>query len=571
MPAEAGSRAEQIFLHAITLSERERSRYVIESCNGDDRLRRDVEELLHYDSLGGDGIEAAIGSVAASMASDAPSDDDWIGSTLGSYQITEKLGEGGMGTVFAGERADSRFQKRVAIKLVSFGMGQRGRERFFEERRILARLDHPNIARLLDGGETDQGVPYLVMEFVDGVPISTYCEQQASSKRRICELMIEVCQGVAYAHQNLVIHRDLKPANILVDASGTPKLLDFGIAGLLGDQASVRAFTPEYASPELTLGEPVDTTADVFSLGIILRRLLGSKTDPELESIVKKATAAKPQDRYATAAQLAAELRDYLNGYPVKTFRGGWFYQASKFAQRNRAAVLISSFAAVSLIAATAVATVQATRADAARVDAQRRLDDLISIANRTVTSIDTTLERIPGATEGRRKIVEETVAFLDRARSSAADNPELLRTVGRGYLRMGLVLGAANRPNLGRVEEAKRHLDNAEQIFLSLLERNPGSEEAQLDWIKARFELGLWMENNRTVKDAVEVHQGALQRLERQGVPRSKELILYLATTHTELLTTCRSWICRRARDTPISRSLCWNNSTGQIRKTTT
>ena len=219
-----------------------------------------------------------------SMALAEPALDGRAGETIGSYRIERELGRGGMGEVFLARRVDQEFDKLVAIKIVRRGPDlDEVLRRFRQERQILARLEHPNIARLLDGGSTADGLPYLVMEYVEGLPITDYCDSRGASIEDRCRLMLPVCDALRHAHRNLVVHRDLKPSNILVSTGGVPKLLDFGIAKLLepeqaaGDQTATvfhRPLTPDYASPEQFLGRPITTATDVYLLGGVLFQLL---------------------------------------------------------------------------------------------------------------------------------------------------------------------------------------------------------------------------------------------------------------------------------------------------------
>ncbi|MBL8215075.1 MAG: serine/threonine protein kinase [Bryobacterales bacterium] len=304
------TRAETIFLETVAIAPGpERHRFLEHACQGDAALLAWVEDLLRHDGDLADEFDFAIQSVAAAMASDVlPRDEDWLGRIVGGYWIQGKLGSGGMGSVFLAERGGTQ----VAVKVVHPSMGAILFDRLRQEQRILARLTHPNIARLLDAGETREGVPFLVMEYVDGVPILPYCRQHACGPREACRLMIAVCEAVAYAHRCRVIHRDLKPANILVDRFGTPKLLDFGIAALLGVEPGHGGCTPKYASPELRQGQRGDASTDVYSLGILLRELLGADVDAGLGCILAKAIAPQPQARYATAEAVGRDLAAYL-------------------------------------------------------------------------------------------------------------------------------------------------------------------------------------------------------------------------------------------------------------------
>ena len=294
---------------AIALSAAERLAYVERCCANDDELRGEVESLLDsHEQAGSIFLNSPAVDLKAALAESA-SKSSRIGHRIGVYQIVEEIGHGGMGEVFRAVRADGQYEKEVAIKLVRGGYDTAVvHEHFLHERQILASLDHPNIARLYDGGTTEEGVPYLVMELIQGTPIDEYCDEHDLSVDDRLRLFTQVCAAVQYAHQRLVIHRDIKPSNILVTPEGVPKLLDFGIAKILDpavagkETTQFRAMTPEYASPEQVRGEPITTATDVYSLGVVLYRLLtgrspypeSTRTPLEFARIVCEMDPAKP-------------------------------------------------------------------------------------------------------------------------------------------------------------------------------------------------------------------------------------------------------------------------------------
>src|SRR5260370_261469 len=289
MPGDTWDRIEQIFLEAADLPASERAGFLDGACGGEASLRAEVESLLHADATGSAMVEAAIESEAASMLED-PSVQDAAGigqqaplaprHMIGPYRVVALLGEGGMGAVYEGVRDDDQFRQRVAIKVLRMSArSERERRRFLQERRILAALEHPNIARLFDGGTAEDGSPYIVMERIDGEPLIAFANSRKLSIRQRLELFRQVANAVQYAHQKLIVHRDLKPGNILVTADGVPKLLDFGIAKLLdAELAGAEALTatgfhlmtPDYASPEQVQGKSVTVASDVYSLGAVL-------------------------------------------------------------------------------------------------------------------------------------------------------------------------------------------------------------------------------------------------------------------------------------------------------------
>ncbi len=325
--------ADEIFFQSLDLSGPQRQEFVSRACGSDDVLRAEVESLLNAHRRAGDFLRTP--AVPRSSASDpcdtlarAASAEAWLGRLIGSYRVASVLGTGGMGTVLLAERADEQFQKQVAIKVIRAGMAtEDALRRFRIERQVLAQLDHPNIARLIDGGATDDGLPYLVMERVEGIAIDRFCEQRRLSVTERLHLFRKVCAAVQYAHQHLVVHRDLKPGNILITPDGEPRLLDFGIAKVLdhataesGPNATVpalRLLTPRYASPEQLCGEAVTTASDIYSLGVILYELLtglrpfATETDSahDMERLVRAQEPTRPSTAVRRSTQSSADGR----------------------------------------------------------------------------------------------------------------------------------------------------------------------------------------------------------------------------------------------------------------------
>ena len=349
MTPERWQQIKQVFESAAAREPEERRAYLEEACAGDDPLRAEVETLLESE---GRDLAVLDGGVLDAFARMLASEPGNAGRRLGSYRILREIGRGGMAAVFAAVRADEQYRQQVAIKLIRRGMDtERMIARFRQERQILANLVHPNIARLLDGGVTEDGLPYLVMELIDGLPIDAYCDRRRLPVARRLELFRTVCGAVQYAHRNLVVHRDLKPSNILVTADGVPKLLDFGIAKLLEpdglaserDAAPAeltldgpRPMTPSYASPEQVLGQPVITASDVYALGVLLYRLLSGRRPyrierldrREIERVVCERTPERPSAAVrrppaaGTAPEATARRRDATPEQLVRALSG---------------------------------------------------------------------------------------------------------------------------------------------------------------------------------------------------------------------------------------------------------
>jgi tetratricopeptide (TPR) repeat protein/tRNA A-37 threonylcarbamoyl transferase component Bud32 len=380
---------QELFHAAAELPVAEQDDFLSFACGQDHRLREAVVSLLAAERNAATGWDhGALETEARQTARD--SNLARPGETFGPYRILRRVATGGMSFVYEAMRDDAEFHKRVAIKFVQQGFDDPvAFDRFRSERQILAQLEHPCIARILDGGTTDDGVPYLVMEYVDGVPIDRFVTERQLSRSQRLKLFLQVCEAVAYAHRNSVVHRDLKPANILVTPDGLPKLLDFGIAKLLNresDAATVRALTPEYASPEQVAGQSTSTSTDVYSLGVLLFVLLagrlpylvsGSQTaqlvraicevEPvwqpmglihgDLRSILAQALRKEADRRYQSVELVAADIRRYMEGLPVAARPDGFVYRARKFIVRRALllAALSAMEAAVLVLTITAV------------------------------------------------------------------------------------------------------------------------------------------------------------------------------------------------------------------------
>jgi len=426
---------------------------------------------------------------------------------IGPFLLDRLLGRGGMGAVYLAHRADGQFEHKVAIKLIDLPLAtDLFRERFRQERQILAGLQHPFIARLLDGGVTPDGDLYLVMEYVDGVPIHRFCEKQRLSVPQRLALFMRVCEAVQFAHQHFVVHRDLKPDNILVAEDGTPRLLDFGTAKLLtpslatsGSQLTregFQSFTPQYASPEQVLGNSITTASDTYALGVLLYLLLtgtlpyelkelttaemlrviceqpprrptqaadsNRRLDSDLEAILQKALRKEPQARYLTAEQLASDLRAYLDGQPVAARRGTLRYRAGKFIRRRRFSLAAAALLAASLVAGVAGVLWQSRVANQERRKAEARSADLRQLSNSLLSELDEAIKQLPGSTGVQKLLVTRVLEHLDRmARDAQGDRQTQLDLVD-AYTRLGNIQGNAYDQNLGDPAGAFVSLDKA-------------------------------------------------------------------------------------------------------------
>jgi eukaryotic-like serine/threonine-protein kinase len=400
--ADRFRRVDALFDAALEKAAGERADFLAAACEDDPALYDEVIALLETaataESVIGEDIGAFAGELLASLGEAARVEETSLaaGARLGPWRIVGEIGRGGMGAVYLAARDDGQFEKRVALKLVKRGMDtDEVLRRFRAERQILAALEHPNIARLYDGGATEDGRPYLVMEHVDGIPIDTYCETHGLGVEARLALFASACGAVQHAHQSLVVHRDLKPSNVLVSGGGEVKLLDFGIAKLLDPagedltprtRTGLRVLTPEYAAPEQLRGEPATTAADVWALGVILYLLLtgqrpvagaaGEATRPslvaraewrrrlrgDLDTIVRKALAPDSSRRYASAQHLLDDLERHRTGLPILARPPGLAYRAGKYVRRHRVGVAATGAALLALIMSSAAWAVRVTQ-----------------------------------------------------------------------------------------------------------------------------------------------------------------------------------------------------------------
>jgi serine/threonine-protein kinase len=588
LKTEDWERLQSVFDVAADLGPEERPRYLDEACRNDPGLRLRVDSLLLSVESGTDLMDAVGRGAAQALGSAMPE----IGGRLGSYEITGIIGRGGMGVVYRATRADDEYRKEVAIKVAALGtLTPDLRERFLRERQILANLDHPNIARLHDGGTTPEGIPFVVMEFVAGTPINTYCEQHALAQRARIELMIQVARAVDYAHRHLVVHRDLKPDNIFVTEGGETKLLDFGIAKALGPEAiglngsatidSQRLLTPDYASPEQVLGGAITTATDVYQLGVLLYELLTGKrpfrtvginlgeleraicnTPPakpslnsDLDRILLQALEKDPGRRYASAGALAHDLQRHLDGYPVLACTPSWRYLAVKFIRRHKFGVATASLFVLLMAAFGIVGAMLARRATQQARIANQTTDFLLGIFQASDP------EEGRGDKVTARELLDKGVSRLNE---SADQDPvvqvRLLDSMGSIYNSLGasqqaeqmldksLKLRETRLPNdtlaladtlekLGDVEGDLSHFDGADKFYqraLILYRAKLGNRDERvataLSAIAANFwELNRLSEAESWQRQAVDLESQLKGRHDRKTLDMLNDLSLIL------------------------------------------
>ena len=551
MTAEEWVKVRGILEQALEIAPEGRPAFLESACSGDRALRQEVDSLIaSHERARTDFLE--LGAFAPAVAGGASAAAESLaGKRIGAYQIVEEIGAGGMGSVYRATRADDQYRKQVAIKLVRGGLGDAfRRQRFRAERQILANLDHPNIARLVDGGALEDGQPYVVMEYVQGQPIDQFCDSREWSLSARLRLFRTVCSAVTYAHQHLVIHRDLKPANILVTEAGEPKLLDFGIAKILdADAASgtgnatvteLRLMTPEYASPEQVRGEPMTTASDVYSLGVVLYGLLtgqrpypGSSRVPheiaqavceaqpekpstaiyradaaaspprgnkeklrrrlrgDLDNIVLKALRKEPERRYASVEQFSEDIRRHLKGLPVLARPDTFWYRGGKFVNRHKAAVLAAALAIAALLAGMVMTLRETYVARAERARAEQRFNDVRALANSLLFEVHDAIQNLPGSTAARKLIVNRALRYLDALATEAKGNLSLHRELAAAYRKVGDVQGGFREANLGDTAGALASYRKSLAILEAVTAADPSNVEAQRELIRAHGKLG--------------------------------------------------------------------------------
>jgi eukaryotic-like serine/threonine-protein kinase len=406
---------------------------LISLCPDDPLLREEVFAMLTNAPLASARLDAIID---ASRRSTFEDDDFDIPPRIGPFELVREIGRGGIGAVWLARRVDGGFDQSVAIKFIKLGMDSREILRLFhQEGRILSLLQHPNIARLIDGGATPTGRPYLIMDFIDGQPLLSWAQSQPLPQ--ILRLFQSICGAVQYAHSNLVIHRDLKPANILIDQQGNAKLLDFGIAKILevsssNTQTGVRMFTPDYASPEQRLGKASSIATDIYSLGAILEKLLPASPGSDLAAIIRHAKSEDPLTRYATVDQLSTDLDNYLTGRPVLARQRNFTYLAKKFLARNRWPVA-AGLSFLLLLIGSLISTIYQSR-----IIAQER--DRAELSSRFLEGLFSAAD--PEHTQGNRLTINDLLDDgLNRARAIAdpATRHTLMDTIAVAYYSLGL------------------------------------------------------------------------------------------------------------------------------------
>jgi serine/threonine protein kinase/tetratricopeptide (TPR) repeat protein len=564
MDTQVWQQVRNVFHAALELPVEKRTAFLDESCS-DPAIRQEVESLLRFHDEDSDLMESSPLQLLK-PENENQGQDPWVGNFIGPYQVVAKVGEGGMGAVYRAIRVDDQYLKQVAIKVIRSGVSSSHYlRRFKNERQIMASLDHPNIARLLDGGATKDGLPYFVMEFIEGERIDDYCDKRKLSITGRLNLFREVCAAVQYAHQRLVVHRDLKPGNILVTEKGVPKLLDFGIAKLLDPElflqttaltmTLMKPMTPECASPEQIHGEPITTASDVYSLGVLLYRLLTghppfriegrqlhelareiSETEPtrpslvidrvvddithdgskikltpeivssardgapealrnrlsgDLDNILLKALRREPERRYSSVEQFSEDIKRHLDGLPVLARKDTIRYRTVKFVKRHKTSVAAGILFVVTLIAGIVATSWQAHVARQERQRAEQRFNDVRQLARSVIFELEPAIADLSGSTAARKLLVDNAVRYLDTLAKEAKEDHTLQRELADAYLKLADVQGNPLHANLGDTASSIANYKKVVAMREALVAANPKNQEDRLQLAIAYRWLG--------------------------------------------------------------------------------
>lgn len=533
------------------------------SNTADDEILEEVRRMLEADD------ESLIVHSPFSKLAEISTNGNKPPEKIGNYKIARELGRGGMGVVYEAVRDDGEFSQKAAIKIIKRGMDSDDiLRRFRNERQILAELQHPNIARLFDGGVTEDGSPYYVMEYIEGEPLDVYCREENCGIREKLEIFRQICAAVSYAHSQLVVHRDLKPSNMFITNGGDVKLLDFGIAKVLdtdgqdsqGTATQLGMMTPAYASPEQVRGEKVTTSSDLYSLGIVFYELItgerpyqtDGKTHAEmielvchsgvrkpsetahaggidtadtparvpaknrllkgdLDNIALKALQKDPARRYGSVEQFSEDIRRHLTGQPVTARPDTVSYRFKKFVGRNKVSALAAVLIFISLCTGITVAVWQARRAEKERALAENRFAEVRELANSVIFKYHDAIAELPGSTAAREMLVRDATKYLDNLAKESEADPGLQRELALAYIKLGDVLGKAYAANVGDTGGATESYQKAVALLEKAVISKPANNAARFDLVKAYEALfGIYMRNSN--KEKPEVLEKALK-----------------------------------------------------------
>jgi tetratricopeptide (TPR) repeat protein/predicted Ser/Thr protein kinase len=587
MPDRA-ERLAELVKSAIDRPPDERGAFLDKECESDPAMRAEIESLLEQQ----DGASRFIEEPALHVAAESLVRGGAFraGQTIGEYEIISLIGSGGMGEVYLAQ--DRQLHRKVALKLIRRGMDSDDIVHHFKrEEHLLASLNHPNISQLYGGGVTSGGIPFFAMEYVEGKRLDEYCDERVLGTKERLQLFRKVCAAVTYAHQHLVIHRDLKPANIRVTPEGEPKLLDFGIAKLVdsdnaqssGQTVTLQGvMTPEYASPEQVRGETMTTTSDVYSLGVVLYKLLTGQspyrtktnrpdeiaraiteqepTRPstavglsgnhqseirnlkslrgDLDNIILMALRKEPQRRYASVGQFSADIQRHLDGLPVIARKDTFKYRAAKFVGRNKLGVAAVALVSVTLFGGIIATFTQARRAEQQRARAEKRFNDVRELANSFVFEINQAIENLPGAIPARVLLVKRALKYLDSLARESGGDRSLQRELAVAYLKIGDIQGRPYRANIGDAAGALVSYRKAQTILEDLTHAEPKNLATLYELSTAYENIGRLQTVERNETEAVESARKAVAIAEQlmAAEPATVKYRKLLGDTYTHL-----------------------------------
>jgi eukaryotic-like serine/threonine-protein kinase len=599
--AERWQRLEEIFQGALERAPQSRAAWLDGACGVDLELRIEIDALLRAHEHAEAHFTRSAAFVDALKVLERRTGRLQEGRSIGPHRVVREIGRGGMSRVYLAARADQAFEKWVAIKVVEVGRDTEEMiRRFQSERQILARLDHPNITRILDGGTTEDGLPFLVMDYVEGEPIDEYCEARALDVTGRLKLFQGVCAAVHYAHQHLIIHRDIKPGNVLVTRDGVPRLLDFGIAKILGSEelateatrTVARRLTPEYASPEQVRGETLTTASDVYSLGVLLYRLLtgqspyrtrsqpqGQSSSPatleqeicetqpdrpsvaaarasgsaavegtpqklqrrlagDLDNILAMALRKEPQRRYASVEQFSQDISRHLASLPVIARPDTATYRTAKFIRRHRIGVGATAAMILLVLAGIAGTSWQARVARAERARAQRQFDDVRKLATSFLFEFNNSIQNLPGATPARKLLVQRALEYLSKLAQQSRGDAGLQLELAEAYLKVGDLQGNPYEPNLGDTQGATESYQKALAISAGLTRADGTDRQARRYLARSYQSLGEVLPLLGNGADgAADLRQAAeIFALLLEGAPHDRDLRVQLADSYQSL-----------------------------------
>lgn len=579
MNSEEWQKVKSILSEALELPDKEQLPFLIEACSGDEKILDEVTSLLAVRNAERNYFDTEMLDREPDRIYDLSDSSHEI---FGNYQIVKEIGHGGMGIVYLGKRIDGEFSQKVAIKIIRRNIyDQEIIKRFKRERQILANLNHPNIAKLLDGGVTDDGDPYFVMEYIDGDDLFSYLKSNSLTLEECLKLFCTVCRAVAYAQQNLIIHRDLKPENILITQVGIPKLLDFGLAKILDESSTEitktvnRAFTPAYASPEQFLGENMTAASDVYSLGVILYELLagtkpfhfegktlgdivetikngqplrpslasGDQTNPlitelrgtkhlrtDLDIINLKALQNDVSQRYGSVEELANDLDRVLNGLPISARPLTIGYRGLKFFKRNKYALSAVGLIFISLITGLIFTLWQANETRKERDRAEKRFEQVRKLSNSLLFEISPKIEHLAGSTEAREILIKRALEYLDSLASESQNDIGLQKELASAYEKIGDLQGNPSNPNLVDFDDAIKSYRKALKIREIHLDLEPGDINNLTKLARDYQNLGkIFGETNDYETEKTFLHLGLVQ-IERSLNERGDDINIQLA-----------------------------------------